>query len=395
MPTNELTRPLGLSPPPPPRRPRYALFAVVALVAAGAVGAGVWLTRPPAAPAARPAAAAATTATAQIKPAPDTSIVTAAIPATSPRPAATVAPSAPRAPGDTGLTPLTPNGSLAPVGKVVIYDPTQPTPLALPSVPDTTLVEAGAYGPLPKTSADGRRPLDVYARPAQGDGGARIAIVVGSVGIDSSTTASAIASLPGAVTLALAPYGTNLKQTLASARAAGHELLLQIPLEPYGYPQTDPGPHTLTVDGGGKANLDNLSWLLSRTTDYVGVVNYMGARFTSDTQSMTGLLDAVGQRGLLYLDDGSSPRSLAATVAPGHAPFLQADLVLDPDLTPAAIDARLDQLVAIARMRGYAVATASAFPATIDRIAAFAKTAAAKNITLVPVSALVSPASHS
>jgi uncharacterized protein len=121
----------------------------------------------------------------------------------------------------------------------------------------------------------------------------------------------------------------------------------------------------------------------------------MGARFTSDTQSMTSLLDAVGQRGLLYLDDGSSPRSLAATVAHGHAPFLQADLVLDPDLTPAAIDARLDQLVAIARMRGYAVATASAFPATIDRIAAFAKTAAAKNVTLVPVSALVSPASHS
>jgi polysaccharide deacetylase 2 family uncharacterized protein YibQ len=119
------------------------------------------------------------------------------------------------------------------------------------------------------------------------------------------------------------------------------------------------------------------------------VVNYMGARFSTESQPLGNLLDAVGKRGLLYLDDGSSPRSLAADVAPGRTPFLKADLVLDPDLSAAAIDARLDQLIAIARSRGYAIATATAFPATIARIAAFAKAAAAKDITLVPVSSLV------
>ena len=66
-------------------------------------------------------------------------------------------------------------------------------------------------------------------------------------------------ALPGPVTLALAPYGDHLKTTLAEARDAGHELLLQIPLEPFNYPRTDPGPQTLTVDAPAAENLDRIS----------------------------------------------------------------------------------------------------------------------------------------
>jgi hypothetical protein len=381
MAKDELTKPLGLNPRPKPRRLRYALVAGAAVVAVAAGAGGLWLTTT-----AHPTGPTATAAI-QAGKAPDTTIRTAAIPA-KPAPA----PATPSS--GSGLTEVKPTGSLTDVGRVVIYDPTSSAPLALPATPDQTLVENSAYGPIPKTGVSGRRPLDAYARPSTNSGGVRIAIVVGGVGVDPGTSKDAILTLPGSVTLALAPYGANLNQTLADARSVGHELLLQIPLEPFGYPKTDPGPHTLTTAATAKANLDNLSWLLSRATNYVGVVNYMGARFTTETQPLQALLDAVGQRGLLYLDDGSSPRSLAADLAPGHAPFLKADMVLDPELTPAAIDQKLDQLVSIARTRGYAVATASAFPVTIDRIAAFARGASARDITLVPVSALVTAASR-
>jgi polysaccharide deacetylase 2 family uncharacterized protein YibQ len=388
MAKDELTRPLGLTPRPKPRRLRLLLIAAATIVVIGVGAAGLWQ-----ATSARLHGTDGPTATATIAPAkaPDTTIRTAAIPAKPSPPPAPVA--APANPGS-GLSEVKPTGSLTELGKVVIYDPALPTPIALPAKPDQTLVENSAYGPIPRTAVNGLRPLDAYARPPSSGGGARIAIVVGGVGVDPATTKDAILTLPGSVTLALAPYAANLNQTLADARAVGHELLLQIPLEPFGYPTTDPGPHTLTTAATAKANLDNLSWLLSRTTNYVGVVNYMGGRFTSETQSMQTLLDAVGQRGLLYLDDGSSPRSLAADLAPGHAPFLKADVVLDPELTAAAIDAKLDQLVSIARSRGYAVGTASAFPASIERIAAFAKAAAAHDVTLVPVSALVTSASR-
>src|SRR5581483_3726110 len=153
------------------------------------------------------------------------------------------------------------------------------------------------------------------------------------------------------------------------------EILLQVPLEPYGYPQIDPGPHTLTTRATPAQNLDDLHWLMSRLTSYVGAVNYMGARFTGEANAMAPLLDELGKRGLLYLDDGSSPRS-GSVPPPAGALMLHADIVLDADTTAAAIDARLDELAAIAKKRGSAIATGSAFPSTVNRVAAFARGAA-------------------
>jgi polysaccharide deacetylase 2 family uncharacterized protein YibQ len=118
-------------------------------------------------------------------------------------------------------------------------------------------------------------------------------------------------------------------------------------------------------------------------------MNYMGAKFTADAGPLAPVIREIGQRGLMYLDDGSSAGSRAAEVAGSSTPFVRADLVLDADLSAGAIDQNLSQLRAIAQQRGYAIATATAFPITIDRIAAFAQAAAQKGITIVPISALV------
>ncbi len=366
--SDDLTKPLGLPQPRRPRgRPPWRAIAVAAAVLVVIAGGAAWLFRP---------APVGPTATAVIdRPA---------------APAATVPPAGANAAaeGGAGLSEVKPIGSLSEVGQVVIHDPSQLGLLHLPSVPVADLVEDSTYGPLPKVAADGTRPLDAYARPpATPNGTVRVAIVIGGVGIDADGSQQAIA-LPGSVTLALAPYGPHLGTTMADARAAGHELLLQVPLEPFNYPSTDPGPHTLTVNATAEENIDRLHWLMSRFTNYVGVVNYLGARFTGEADALTPVLAEVGHRGLLWLDDGSSTRSLAAQIA-GSTPVLRADLVLDADLTPAAIDQRLDQLRAIARQRGYAIATGSAFAATIDRVAAFADAAADRGVTIVPLSSLV------
>ncbi len=369
--SDELTKPLGL---PQPRRPRgrrpWAVIGVAAAVLLLVLGGvGWWLLHPtPAGPTA--------TATINTPAAPATATQkTAAAPANS-----------------AGLTEVKPIGSLSEVpkvGKVGVEDASGSDAMTLAAQPVAALLEAGDYGPLPRVAADGTRPLDAYARPsaATGSGTARVAIVIGGVGIDAEGSRQAIA-LPGAVTLALAPYGADLKSTMAEARGAGHELLLQVPLEPFNYPSTDPGPHTLTVNATPAENIDRLHWLMGRFTNYVGVVNYMGARFTGEADALTPVLAEVGKRGLLWLDDGSSARSLAVQLA-GNTPVLRADVVLDADLTPATIDQRLDQLRAIARGRGYAIATGSAFSATIDRVAAFAAAAADRGVTIVPLTSLV------
>ncbi|MBN8994227.1 MAG: divergent polysaccharide deacetylase family protein [Rhizobiales bacterium] len=291
-----------------------------------------------------------------------------------------------------GLTEIAsvPAGGLAPAGPAPVV--TDGDGVRLAAIPRGDLVEKGKYGPLPRIGDDGTRPLDAYARPAPSASGnvGRIAIVVGGLGVAESSTAETLDRLPGAVTLAFAPYGQNLKAALARAREDGHEILLQVPLEPYNFPAINPGPHTLSTRAGASQNLDDLRWLLSRITNYVGVVNYMGARFTSDTDAMGPVLAELGKRGLLYLDDGSSPQSKAPDAAADRIPFLQADVVLDADTAPEAIDQRLDDLVRIARQRGFAIGTGSAFPSTIERINAFAAASEKRGIILVPVTAVLS-----
>lgn len=269
-------------------------------------------------------------------------------------------------------------------------EPVNGTAQALTIEPDARIAEDSRYGILPRVADNGARPLDFYARPFSADtiGVARIAIVVGGLGLSDTGTNLALDKLPADVTVAFAPYGDNLKDWQARARQDGHELLLQVPLEPFDYPDNDPGPHTLLVDLARQQNIDRLHWLMARITNYVGIVNDMGARFTATPEALQPVLEEVGRRGLMYLDDGSSSRSVAASIAnTAGTPFARADLVLDRNASRDDIDARLLELEAVARTRGFAVGYASALPVSIDRISEWAKSLEARGLLLVPLSA--------
>ena len=289
-----------------------------------------------------------------------------------------------------GVVITTPEGLVVDGNGAVIRDPAARATISLSPTPESALLETGPYGLLPRISDDGRRPFDAYARPSVAIGGqpVRIAIIVGGIGINQAGTEIALERLPGEVSLALAPYGDNLAVWAARGREAGHELLLQIPLEPLDFPFTDPGPHTLLVDDPVADNIDRLNWLMAQFATYAGVVPYAGSRFLGDEDAMAPIIDAIAARGLLFVDEGSTALSRSGDAAAGVLPFAKADLVLDQDLDPVAIAARLAQLETIARQRGLAIASASAFPVTIEQIMLWAAGAADRGIVLVPVSAL-------
>lgn len=273
---------------------------------------------------------------------------------------------------------------------VVIRDPSALTQdFRTAHMPDRALVEDSEYGPLPMRAADGRRPFDVYSRPWSGARGARIAIVIGGLGLSQTGTQSAIETLPGEVTLAFAPHGNSLDRWMQAARRGGHEIVLQIPLEPFDYPQVDPGRDTLTVSADPAENTDRLLRTLARITNYVGVMNYMGARFTSDEAAMSPLMAELGRRGLMFVDDGTSARSLGDRLAPANgAPFAAAHATLDTRRDRAAILERLDDLERTARAQGFAIGTGSAFDTTVETVAAWVTEARRRGIEIVPISAL-------
>ena len=153
--------------------------------------------------------------------------------------------------------------------------------------------------------------MDVYARPWSGTRGAKLAIVIGGMGISQTSTQKALDQLPPDVTLGFAPQGNSLSRWAQMARRKGHEILLQLPMEPFDYPRVDPGRGTLIVDASAEANMKVLHESMGRLTNYTGVVNYLGARFTSEKKALGPVMTEIGGRGLLYLDDGTSARSLA------------------------------------------------------------------------------------
>ena len=120
------------------------------------------------------------------------------------------------------------------------------------------------------------------------------------------------------MTFAFAPYGIDLERWVARARGEGHEVLLQVGMEPFDYPDNDPGPQTLLTSLTPEQNIDRLHWFLSRFQGYVGVTSLMGARFTATDQALAPVLREVGKRGLIYFDDGTSPRSVAGQISGAH-----------------------------------------------------------------------------
>jgi len=255
---------------------------------------------------------------------------------------------------------------------------------------DPKLIEATRHGAIPKIGSDGTRPSARYAHarelPASKKDAPLVAIVIGGLGISASGTADAFAKLPATVTFALSPYAADLEKLAERARADQHELLVQVPMEPFDYPDNDPGPQTLLTSLTSEQNIDRLHWLMSRFQGYVGLMSYMGARFTASEQGLAPILRDAVQRGLIYVDDGSSSRSVAGQLAGGHSlPFAKTDIVLDAVPTPVEIDRALARLEMKARDSGVAVGFAAAQPATIARIADWAKKVETRGIFLVPI----------
>jgi polysaccharide deacetylase 2 family uncharacterized protein YibQ len=258
---------------------------------------------------------------------------------------------------------------------------------------DPSLVEHSSFGPLPRVSPDGRRPREVYARrsAAVAEGVPRIVVVVGGLGLSQTGTQNAIDALPETITLAFAPYGSSLQRWVGEAREQHHEVLLQVPMEPNGYPEESPGEHTLLASGGAE-NRNSLHWVLSRMTGYAGVMNHMGARFTAEDTALMPFLGEIGDRGLFYLDDGSSPRSRTGSVgAAMQVPVLSADLVLDRNRNEAAIEEELAALETVARTKGVGIGIASAFPVSVETISRWAGEAEGRGIVIVPASAALNP----
>ncbi len=215
-------------------------------------------------------------------------------------------------------------------------------------------------------------------------------MVVAGLGLSEAATTAAIQQLPAEITLSFSPYSNRLEEFVAMARAAGHEVLLDLPMEPASFPRDDPGPRALLTSLDDDANAERLAWTLGRADGYLGVATYMGSRFTTSPEDLRPVIEELGRRGLLLLDSRAAADSIAARLAAeaGVAHAIN-DRFIDNEASRVAIDGRLQQVERIARGSGAAVAMGYAYPVTIERLTAWARDLAGEGLALAPISAVV------
>ena len=211
-----------------------------------------------------------------------------------------------------------------------------------------------------------------------------MAVLLLGLGLERAVLEAALA-LPAPISMQFSPYAPELPALIGRARRAGHEVLLDLPMEPADYPATDPGPHTLLADDLADENLKRLNWLLARAPGYAALAA-AGARFAGSDQA-AAVLDVLARRGLALVELGGD--RLARAAAAAGLPYVSARHVIDDEPAALSIEYALAALEAEALAVGSALGVAQGYPVTLERLRQWAATLDGKGLVLAPVSAVL------
>ena len=231
-------------------------------------------------------------------------------------------------------------------------------------------------------------PVMRFARPALFLGDRpRIGVLVTGLGLNRGVTAAAIADLPPEITLSFSPYAPDLPAWIDAAQAYGHEVLLDLPLEPRNYPQDDPGPLGLLTALNKDENLRRLDELLKGTDGIAGLATQFGDRFLADPAALRPVLSELGQRGLGLIamaDIEETAKDMAD--APLH---MRVDEILPQDASRQALTTEVEALLARAKTKGAVLTAVPAYPLSIAALTSLAAAAKDRGMALVPATAFL------
>ena len=285
---------------------------------------------------------------------------------------------APQNPSSTGPRTITIDG--APIDGSA--SPLVPAPIS-------GLTQTSSYGRIPAISSSGMTPVSAYKRPFNAASGQRtVSVIIGGLGVNRGLTRQAINELPADVTLAFAAHAPGLQNWINQARAKGHEVLIELPMESADFNPAEPGAdRALRASTNGPSNLRNLDWLLSRAQGYFGVTNYNGDLFLTRTDVAAPILDKLSKSGLSFVFDGSiSAPSLSALSTSARLPFARGYNIIDPQQNSSLIESELSRLAGQAQNSSGTIGVGFAYPETIAAVKTWTQDLKAQGLTLAPAS---------
>jgi polysaccharide deacetylase 2 family uncharacterized protein YibQ len=252
----------------------------------------------------------------------------------------------------------------------------------------SNLTTPGPYGPLPIKSADGNSALQAYSRPSRlVPSREPVSLVIGGLGVNRQLTQRAIDVLPADVTLSFAAHSNDLQNWIMKARADGHEVLIEIPMESMGFNPNDPAATRTLKAGDVQANKRHLDWLLSRAQGYFGVINYNGDRFLTRADAAAKTIDRFAQSGLGMISDGDFLTPTLPPLAQSVGlPYAKGFGLIDPEPNVQLITLELDRLASTAANGTSPIGVGFAYPETLQAVTAWIDTLPGQSLQLVPAS---------
>jgi polysaccharide deacetylase 2 family uncharacterized protein YibQ len=218
---------------------------------------------------------------------------------------------------------------------------------------------------------------------------ARVAVIIDGLG-GRADVAEHVLALRRPVAVAVLPELPLSRRIARDAARAGLEVLVQLPLEPYRFPEADPGPGRLLASMPPAEVTRRTRQHLAAVPGAVGVVTHMGSRFTEERRQMRAVLEPVLLQGLFFVDSVTSPRSVGYDLARAlGVPAGRRQVFVDPDESEATARARLRAVERWATSRGGVLAIAHGRLNTVRLLEEALPEWEARGLRLVPVSELV------
>lgn len=263
--------------------------------------------------------------------------------------------------------------------------------VAQPAQLSNAMIEKTAYGNLPKIGAGGEKPWKFYSKPITlKSEKPMIAIIITGLGINKQVTEQAL-RLPEAINLSFSPYSKALPSWLSASRLSGHEILIDLPMESASYPASDPGFLGLLVSKEQVENENRIKKLMAHDVGFVGFLTPQDEVFLANTELFKSLLQVLSGRGLMLVV-GKPPAKdeTKDLVEKGMTASVISDTLIDEELTPTAIQARLSLLEQTAKQKGFSVGIAQGYPITIKQLSEWSAKAEENGFIIVPVSVIIS-----
>jgi polysaccharide deacetylase 2 family uncharacterized protein YibQ len=216
-----------------------------------------------------------------------------------------------------------------------------------------------------------------------------IAIVIDDLGYTDDGVAGEILDLDLPVTVSILPQLRHSKDVLAHAKKRGRCVLLHLPMESKRHYPEDIVPISVSMGDAEIASL--VGEYLESLPGVDGVNNHQGSRATGDARVMRAVCKVLKDYDVFFLDSLTSPKSVAynVAVAAGLSAATNSEFLDDAGDRREDVDARLRELVATAKKRGYAIGIGHPHPGTLESLRGLDEYLLANDVELVSLCDLI------